>query len=96
MPSDASPKRRVEQVTGRPFAFELAVARETLSVIPSAASADCRIPRWCFGRFSGWRARVMRCDYSDGRSMGSTRVGVGDDSVTQLCACLRLGWSALR
>lgn len=28
----------------------------------------------------------MRCEYLGGRSMGSTRVGVGDDSVTQSCA----------
>ena len=32
------------------------------------------------------RAFNIRCEYSDGRSMGSTRVGVRDNGVTQICA----------
>jgi hypothetical protein len=57
--------------------------------LPLAKSAYCRIARGYLFSFRHQRPRVMRCDYSGGRSMGSTRVGDGDDTVT------RLGWSAL-
>lgn len=34
----------------------------------------------------------MRCDYSDGRSMGSTRVGFCDDAVIPVVRCEFSDW----